>query len=342
MKPIDVHADVNRDKTTKSRGRTVLGIAFAMIACWTGGAMAQSQEYPNKPIRFIVGFPPGGSTDLAARLIAPRLAERLGQPVIIDNRSGAGGNLAVDAIAKSAPDGYTIGFGVAGSLTINVTLQPKLPFDPVTDLTPITMAVNNPLILVSNVSFPAKDVRELIAFAKSKPGPITYGSGGTGTSMHLAGELLKQTAGLNLVHVPYKGTSPAVNDVAGGHLPLAIVDVASTLQFIKTGRLHALGVTGAKRTEMASDIPTISESGAQGFQVPSWFGIIGPARLPQKIVTRLNAELRAILESPDIRERFFAIGLEPAPTSPEEFGNIIKSEISRWAKVIKDAGIQVE
>lgn len=326
----------------KSRGRTVLGAALTLVACWAGGAMAQSQEYPNKPIRFMVGFPPGGSTDVAARLIAPRLAERLGQPVIIDNRSGAGGNLAVEAIAKSAPDGYTIGFGVSGSLTINVTLQPNLPYDTLRDLTPITMAVNNPLILVANASFPVKDVRELVAFARSKPGPIAFGSGGTGTAMHLAGALLKLTAGVDLVHVPYKGTNPAVNDLVGGQIPLAIVDVASALKFIKAGRIHALGVTGAKRAEMASDIPTISESGAPGFYVLSWFGIVAPARLPQEIVKRLNADLRAVLEAPDLRERFFATGLEPAPTSPEEFGNIIKSEISRWAKVIKDAGIQVE
>lgn len=326
----------------KSCGRTVLGAAFTLVACWAGGALAQSQEYPNKPIRFMVGFPPGGSTDIAARLIAPRLAERLGQPVIIDNRSGAGGNLAVEAIAKSAPDGYTIGFGVSGSLTINVTLQPNLPYDSVRDLTPITMAVNNPLILVSSASFPAKNVSELIAFARSKSDPIAFGSGGTGTAMHLAGELLKQTAGVDIVHVPYKGTNPAVNDLAGGQIPLAIVDIASALKFVKAGRIHALGVTGAKRAEMASDIPTISESGAPGFYVLSWFGIIGPARLPQEIVRRLNADLRAILEAADLRERFFATGLEPAPTTPEEFGNIIKSEISRWAKVIKDAGIKVE
>ena len=325
----------------KSRGRKVLGIAFTLVACWAGAA-AHSQEYPNKPIRFMVGFPPGGSTDLAARLIAPRLAERLRQPVIIDNRSGAGGNLAVEAIAKSAPDGYTIGFGVSGSLTINVTLQPNLPYDSVRDLTPITMAVNNPLILVSSTSFPARDVRELAALARSKPDPIAFGSGGNGTAMHLAGELLKQTAGINIVHVPYKGTNPAVNDLVGGQIPLAIVDVASALKFIKAGRIHALGVTGAKRAEMAADIPTISESGAPGFYVQSWFGVIAPARLPEDIVRRLNADLRAVLEAHDLRERFLATGLEPAPTSPEEFGNIIKSEIARWAKVIKDAGIRME
>lgn len=317
-------------------------LAGMLIGGWSGPATAQAQGYPNKPLRFIVPYPPGGSTDIAARIIAPKFSERLGQPVIVDNRPGGGGIVGVDTIAKAAPDGYTIGFGPSGLLTLSVTLTPNLPYNPITDLAPITMAVKNPLILVANPSFSAKDVGELIALARAKPGQFSFGSSGTGTAMHLAGVLLTKMAGIELVHIPYKGSGPAANDLVGGQIPLAIIDVASTRSFIKAGKIKPLGTMGPARSQLVPDIPTITESGLPGFVAQSWFGIIAPARTPPEIVTRLNSHLVAVLESSDIRERLLTAGVEPSPSSPEEFSEVIRSEISNWAKVIKDAKIQVD
>lgn len=313
-----------------------------LIGGWSGPATAQAQGYPNKPLRFIVPYPPGGSTDIAARIIAPKLSERLAQPVIVDNRPGGGGIVGVDTIAKAAADGYTIGFGPSGLLTLSVTLTPNLPYNPITDLAPITMAVKNPLILVANPSFSAKDVGELIALARTRPGQFSFGSSGTGTAMHLAGVLLTKMAGIELVHVPYKGSGPAANDLVGGQIPLAIIDVASTRSFIKAGKIKPLGTMGPARSQLVPDIPTIAESGLPGFVAQSWFGIIAPARTPPEIVVRLNSHLVAVLESAETRERLLTAGVEPSPSSPEEFSEVIRSEISNWAKVIKDAKIQVD
>jgi tripartite-type tricarboxylate transporter receptor subunit TctC len=250
-------------------------------------------------------------------------------------------HLAAPFLAKAAPDGYTIAVGVSG-MTINVSFQPNLPFNPVRDFAPVTMLVNNPLVLFANPSFPAKDVRALLALAKAQPGKIAYGSAGNGSAMHLAGALFTQLADVDLLHVPYKGNGPAVTDVLGGQIPLAFADVASTLSFIKAGRLHPIGVTGAKRTATAPHIPTIAETGLPAYAVPSWTGIIAPARTPPEIVARLNSHIRAVLETREVREYLLGAGLEPAPTTPEEFSETIKTDIARWAKVIKDAGIKPE
>ena len=316
-------------------------LAGMLIGWWSSSATAQAQGYPNKPLRFMVGYPAGGPTDIAGRIIAPKLSERLGQPVIVDNRSGAGGIVGVDTVAKAAPDGYTIGFGGTGPLTVNVTLQPNLPYSPIRDLAPITMAIKIPVILVANPSFSAKDVGELIAVAKAKPGQLSIGSSGTGGAMHLAGVLLTKMAGIELVHVQYKGSSPAAIDLMGGQIPLAVVDVASTRSFIKAGKIKPLGTMGPTRSQLAPDISTIAESGLPGFVAQSWVGIVAPARTPPEIVARLNSHLVAILESADTRERLLPAGLEPSPSSPEEFSEVIRSEISRWAKVIKEAKIEV-
>ncbi len=317
--------------------------AGVAIVLWCVHAVAQTVAYPNKPLRFYVGFPPGGPTDLTARLIVPKLAERLGQPVILDNRSGAGGAIGVDLVAKSTPDGYSIGIGASGSLTVNVALQPHLPYHPLRDLAPITMAVKIPLILVANPSFPAKDLKELIAIARSKPGALSFGSGGgTGGGMHLAGVLLSRTAGIDLVHIPYKGSSPAALDLIGGQIPLAIIDVASTRAAIRAGKLKALGTLGSARSQLSPDVPTIAESGLSGFVAESWIGIIAPAHTPREIVSRLNSHLAAILASPDTREKLLAAGVEPSPSSPEEFAEVIRSEIARWTKLVKEANIVVD
>lgn len=316
-----------------------IALAAACALLWTGGAAAQG--YPDRPLRFIVGFPPGGSTDVAARVIAPRLAERLGQPVLVDNRAGAGGNIGVDTIAKAAPDGYTIGFGVSGALTINLTLQ-RLPYDPLMDIAPVTLAAFNPLILVAGTDAPAASVRELIAYARPRPGRMAFATGGTGTAMHLSGALLNALAGIELVHVPFKGNSAAAAGLIGGQVPFAVLDLTSAQPFVRAGRMRALGVTSARRTPLAPEIPTIAESGVPGFEVVSWFGIIAPAETPAEIVTRLNAELVGVLTSPDSRQKLMTAGLEPAPSSQEEFGSLIRAEILRLAKLIRSAEIRAE
>ncbi len=314
--------------------------AASLAVCGWGHAAAQAQSYPNKPIRFMVGYPAGGASDITARILSQKLSERLGQPVIVDNRSGGGGIVGVDSVAKAPPDGYLIGFGNLGMLAVNVSLLANLPYNPVTDLAPVTMAVKNPLILVANPSIPVKDVRDLVALAKARPGQLSYASSGSGTAHHLAGALLTMTAGIELVHVPYKGSNPAAVDLIGGQVPFAILDVATTRNFIKAGKMRALGTMGPKRSQLASDVPTISESGLPGFAAESWIGVIAPARTPPDIVRRLNSHLVAILESPDSRDQLLAAGVEPSPSSPEEFGELIRSEISRWAKVIKAAKIE--
>lgn len=321
------------------RGKVVLAIAAGL---WVGGAIAQTGGYPSKPIRFMVGFPPGGSTDVAARLIAPRLAERLGQQLIIDNRAGAGGNIGVDAVAKAPPDGYTIGFGVSGALAVNVTLQPNLPYDPLKDLAPVALAMINPLVLCTALETPAASVQELIAYAKPRPGRLSYATGGSGTAMHLAGAMLNLMAGIELVHVAYKGNSAAATGLVGNQIPVAVVDLTSARSFIRAGRIRALGVTSAQRTQLAPEIPPLAQLGLPGFDVTSWFGVIAPAGTPADIVAYLNAELIAVLKSPEMRGKLAAAGLEPVPGTSDEFAALIASEIQKYAKLIRSSGIRIE
>jgi tripartite-type tricarboxylate transporter receptor subunit TctC len=317
-------------------------VLWALWMAWVGGACAQTAGYPNKPIRFVIGFPPGGSTDVAARLIAPKLSERLGQPFLMDNRAGAGGNIGVDAIAKSVPDGYTIGFGVSGALAVNVTLQPDLPYNPVRDIAPVALAVINPLVLCVAPKTSVASVRELIAYAKPRAGQISYATGGSGTAMHLSGAMLNLMAGIELVHVAYKGNGAAVAGLVGEQIPAAIVDLTSARSFIRAGRIRALGVTSARRTQLAPEIPTLAESGIPGFEVTSWFGVIAPGGTPADIVALLNAELIAVLNSADIRDRLGAVGLEPAPGTSDEFAALIRNEIQKYARLIKSSGIRIE
>jgi tripartite-type tricarboxylate transporter receptor subunit TctC len=313
-------------------------IAAACLAFAPAVATAQSLQ-PGKPIRFLVGYPPGGGTDLVARLVGGKLAERLELPVVVENRVGAAGNIAMDAIAKAAPDGHTIALGVSG-MTINATLMPELTFDPVRDFAPVSKLANNPLVLVVVPSFQAKDLRALVAEAKAQPGKLNYGTPGNGTGMHMMGELLNGQAEVKLSHVPYKGNGPLVNDLLGGHIPVGISDLASTIQFIKAGKLHPIGIGSPARTPIAPELPTLAESGLPGFAVLSWTGVVAPARTPAGIVERLNAEIRSILGTPEVRDKMLAAGLEPAPTTVAEFAEIIRSDIAKWAKVIKAAGIK--
>ena len=315
----------------------IRGLLAACAALWLGAPLAQS-NYPTKPIRFIVTFPPGGSSDLIARALAAVLSDRLRQQVLVENRPGAGGNIGMDAVAKSAPDGYTMGLGAAGALAANVSLYPKMPYDPVKDLAPVSNVAFVPFFLVAKTALPANDLRELIALASAKPGQLMLGYGGNGTAMHLSGELFKLMAKVQLTNVPYKGSGPAAMDAVSGQLDLAVVDVASAINQVKAGRLKAIAVTSAKRVSVAPDVPTLAEAGLAGYEATGWFGVVMPAGTPTEIIGRMNSELVAALKRQDIRERVIAAGAEPSPSTPAEFGALIRDEIAKWAEVVKISG----
>ncbi|SRR6266581_1688854 len=301
-----------------------------------------SQTYPTKPVRLIVSFPPGGSSDLMARAIAPRLAERLGQQVVVENRPGAGGNIGVDAVAKSAPDGHTIGVAAAGALSSNLSLYPSMPFHPEKDLAPISLMAMIPFFLIANPSLPFTNLKELISFSKSKPGNLSYGHGGNGSTMHLCGELFNMMAGLQLQAVPYKGSGPVSSDVLGGQVPLGFVDVPSAIANVRAGRLRALAVTSRKRISAAPEVPTFEEAGVPGYEAVGWFGVVAPAGTPPRIVDKLNKEIADALSAPEIRERALAAGAEPATSTPQEFAAFIRSEIAKWKEVIAKAKIRID
>jgi tripartite-type tricarboxylate transporter receptor subunit TctC len=302
---------------------------------------APAQEYPSKPIRFIVPFPPGGSSDLIARAIAPRMSERMGQPVLVENRPGAGGMIGVDAVAKAAPDGYTIGLAAAGALSSNVSLYPTMPFDPQKDLAPITALAMIPFFLVAHPSQPAT-VKELIDAAKAKPGGLAIGYGGNGSTMHLAGELFGMMAGVKLQPVPYKGSGPVSADVLGGQVPLGVVDVPSAIAHVRAGKMRALAVTSKRRIVAAPEVPTFEEAGVPGYEAIGWFGTVAPAQTSADIVGRLHREIVAALNAPDIRERALAAGTEPFTNTPQEFAAMIREETRKWAEVIRTAGIKLQ
>ncbi len=304
---------------------------------------AQAQgEYPNKPVRVVVTFPPGGSTDVVMRLLLPRLNEKLGQQVVVDNRPGAGGNIGLTVVAKAAPDGYTIGVGAAGGLSANVTLYPNLPFDPVKDFKPVTMMAAIPFVIVGNPSVAAKNQRELIALAKAQPGKLSMGHGGNGTAMHLTSQLFAQMAGVKFNEISYRGSGPAALDVMGGQAQLAVVDLPSSLQHIKSGRLVAYAVTSPKRLPQLPDVPTVAESGLADYDSTGWFGLVAPAGTPAPMVARLNAEFGAALNDEGIKASLRNLGVEPAPSTPEAFEAYIKSETLKWAQVIKNAAIKLD
>ena len=314
-------------------------MTLAALALFAGSAFAQ---YPVKPIHLVVTFPPGGSSDTVARLIGPRLGATLGQPIIVDNRPGGGGGIGAELVARAAPDGYTLLVGAAGGLALNPVIYEKTPYDPVKDFAPITLLVTSPFIVAINPSVvPVSNLKELIALVKSKPG-MPFASGGTGTGMHLAGELFKMMVQAQMTHVPYKGNGPALSDLIGGQVPMAFTDLGSTPQFMKSGRIRILAVAAAHRTPLAPDIPTGAEAGLPGWEALGWFGLVAPAATPRPIVRRLNTETVAILKDPDIREKILATNNEPAPTTPEAFGEYIRSEVARWSKVVKASGQKFE
>ena len=316
-------------------------LAAAGASAWLP-AQAQTSDFPNKPIRLVVTFPPGGSSDGVVRMLVPRLNEKLGQQVVVDNRPGAGGNIGLSLVAKASGDGYTLGVGAAGALSANASLYAQMPFDTAKDFKPVTMLAAIPFVIIGNPSVGVKTQRELIAMAKAQPGKLSIGHGGNGTAMHLSAQLFSQMADVKLVEVPYKGSAPAALDVLAGQVPLAVVDLPSALQHIKAGKLVAYAVTSPKRLPMLPDVPTVSEAGLSGYDSTGWFGVVAPAATPAAIVSRLNTEFTAALNDKDTQTNMRNLGVEPAPNKPEEFDAYIRSETVKWAKVIKTAGIRLD
>ncbi len=324
-----------------SSARPLVSLFAGLVASLAAPALGLADAYPTKPIRLYVGYAAGGSTDVIARLVGQELSQALGQPVVIDNRPGAGATIASDIVAKSAPDGYTIFMGTIAN-TINTTLYRKLPFDFERDFAPISMVASVPNVLVVNPGVPARNVQEFIALAKAKPGEINFASSGSGSSIHLTGELFNLVARVQLVHVPYKGSAPAVADLIGGQVQSMFDNLSSSLPYIQAGKLRALAVTGATRSPAAPDIPTMAEAGVPDCEVMSWFALLAPAKTPDEIVARLNAETVKILARPDVKQRLAALGADAASSTPEALAAFIKSETAKWAKVVKASGASVE
>ena len=322
--------------------RTLCASGFAALSIAALAQAGAPTDFPKQPIHVVVTFPPGGSTDAVLRMIVPRLDARLGQPVIVDNRPGAGGNIGLSIVAKAQPDGYTLGVGAAGGLSANVSLYAKMPFDPVKDLKPVTMLAAIPFVIVGNPSLPARTQKELVALGRSQPGRLSIGHGGNGTAMHLSAALFSQMADVKIVEVPYKGSGPAALDVLAGNVPLAVVDLPSALQQIKAGKLVAYAVTSPQRLPQLPDVPTVSEAGLAGYDSTGWFGVVAPAGTPDAIVMKLNAEIVAALNDEEIKAKMRALGVEPAPSTPEQFEAYIRSETRKWAKVIREAHIQLD
>jgi tripartite-type tricarboxylate transporter receptor subunit TctC len=303
-------------------------------------ASAQAQ-WPSKPIKIVVPFTPGGSNDNMARVLAAKLGARLGQSVIVDNKGGSGGTIGTDFVAKSPADGYTLLFA-STSITTNAASGKKLPYDPVKDLQPIGMVATSPFAVVVSNDLKVSTLREFIALARAKPKSINYGSAGIGGINHLGTELLASEAKVQLVHVPYKGIGPAFTDLMGGSLQMLLPTLASVTQHVRGGKMRGLAVTGAQRSPLAPEIPTVSEAGLPGFQLEAWFGLLGPARLPPSVVKRLNEELNAVLALPDVKEVLASEGATPQPGTPEAFASLIRSDLARWSRLVKEANIQIE
>jgi tripartite-type tricarboxylate transporter receptor subunit TctC len=317
----------------------VVSIVLASLGA-TPNALAQG--YPSKPVRLIVPFAAGGTGDVLGRLLASKMSEGLGQPVVLEFKPGAGTTLGTDLTAKSPPDGYTILLSASTTMSINASLYRKLPYDTLKDLAPVSLVASIPNMLVANLALPANTVHELIALAKASPGKLNYASPGSGTTPHLAGELFKTSAGINLVHVPYKGAGPAIVDVLGGHVPMLFDNIPSVQPQVTSGKMKAIAVTSAKRSPAMPNVPTFAEAGFTDFEANSWWAILAPAGTPKEIIARLNAEVVKAVNNPGIRERFLGLGAEPAPSTPEECAAHIKAEVGKWAVIVKVSGARVD
>jgi tripartite-type tricarboxylate transporter receptor subunit TctC len=312
---------------------------FGSLACLS--AVAQAADYPSKPIKIVVTFPPGGSADAIIRILSTRLNDKMGQPLVIDNRPGAGGNIGLSVVAKAAPDGYVLGVGAAGGLTANSSLYPQMPFDVAKDFQPITMLAAIPFVLVGHPSVPADNMQQLIAYSKSQPGKVSIGHGGNGTAMHLSTALFTQMTDLKMIEVPYRGSGPAAMDTLSGQIQLSITDLAAALPHIKAGKLKAFAVTSPKRLNNLPEVPTLSESGLTGYDSTGWFGLVAPAGTPAAIIQRLHTEFTAALNDEAIKLQMRQSGMEPVATSMEGLDAYIKSETQKWAKVIRQANIKL-
>jgi tripartite-type tricarboxylate transporter receptor subunit TctC len=313
----------------------------AALLLFLASALAGAQDWPSRPFRLILPFPPGGGTDILGRLIAERLSASLGQPVVTENRGGAGGNVGAEAAARSAPDGYTIVL-VAPSLAISPTLYSKINYDPVKDFAPVSLVATVPNVMITQPSLPAENLQEFIAYARSRPGALNFGSGGAGTSNHLAGELFNIVTGTKLVHVPYKGVNLAMQDVLAGNVHLVFIGIPAAAPHIKAGKLRALALVASQRSGALPDVPTVAEAGLRDFEVTTWYGVLAPAGTPRSIVVRLNAELVKIMHSSELKERLAATGTEPLTSTPEEFAAYIKREIAKWGDVIRKSGAKAD
>ena len=301
-----------------------------------------AQTYPSKAVRIVVPFAPGSTIDIIGRIIAPKLSEALGQPVLVDNRPGAGGMVGMDAVAKAPPDGHTLVIGALGPLAMNPALYPKTPFDPVRDFAAVSLLATGPVVIAVHPSVPARNVKELVELAKKRPGKLNFGSPGVGSSPHLTGELLKMLTATDIVHVPYKGNAEALTDLISGRVSIVFTGVPPVVPLAKAGRVRLLVTTGRQRLAQLPDVPTIAEAGLPGAQVLIWYGAVAPAATPKDVVTRLNREIVKLMQAPDIRERFSQQGIDPETSTPEQFAQLIRDEYARWTKVIRASGIKVE
>jgi len=316
-------------------------IVFTLLAL-AAAPFAFAQAWPSKPIHFVVPYPAGGPVDSVARLLGQKVGERLQQPIIVENKPGAGGNIGADSVAKAAADGYTILMGAVATHAINPTLYASIPYDAAKDFAPITQVASTPNVLVVHPSLPVHSVAELVAYARKNPGKLNFGSGSSGSAGHLAGELMKSMAGIDMTHVPYKGAAPAMQDLVAGRLDLMFDNLASAQGQIRAGTVRALAVTTAKRSALAPDIPTIGESGLPGFDISTWFGVFAPGATPASIVSRLHDEFAAALASADVREKMLALGAEPVTSSPKEFAAFIESEARKYARLVKASGARAD
>jgi tripartite-type tricarboxylate transporter receptor subunit TctC len=317
----------------------VASIALAGMSC-AANAQQKGPVYPDRPVRMLVGFAPGGGADTAARPVAQRLSEVLGQQFVVDNRPGAGGNIATEIAARATPDGYSLLVGTIAALAINPSIYEKLAFDPIRDFSPITNMASSINVLVVHPSVAAKTVKELVALLRAKPGSLNYGSSGVGSAGHLSGVLLEHMTRTDITHVPYKGGAPAMGALLGGEVQMVFATAATAIPQIKAGKVRGLAVTTATRAGMLPDLPTIAEAALPGYEANNWYGLLAPAKTPKAIIDRLNAETVKILGSQSVREIYFTQGLEPTPTTPEAFGAYIKSEIAKWSKLVKAAGVK--
>ena len=317
------------------------GAALALVLPFPAHSQAPA-AYPNRPVKLVIPFPPGGPLDIVGRAIAQKLTDVWGQSVVVDNRPGAGGNIGADIVAKSAPDGYTILMGALSTHAVNPSLYAKMPYDAVADFAPITLVAVTPNVLVVNATLPVNSAKDFIAYAKANSGKLAFGSGSNGSAGHLAGELFKVETGADIIHVPYKGGAPATQALLAGDTQFMFDNLANAMPQVKAGKLKALAVTTAQRSKLAPDLPTMAEAGLQGFDISTWFGLFAPAGTPKDIIAKWNAEVAKILNSPEMREKLVAQGAEPAPTTPEQFAAFVRSEIPKYARIVKASGAKLD